>query len=52
LIFTNPDGTPLDHDGYSFESAKPALEFLRLQQVPALQKQGRRVGCYFGLIAE
>jgi mannosyl-3-phosphoglycerate phosphatase len=32
LIFTDLDGTLLDHDSYSFDAAQAALELLRLHQ--------------------
>lgn len=34
LIFTDLDGTLLDHDTYSFEPARPALERLRQTRTP------------------
>ncbi|MBK5294645.1 MAG: HAD-IIB family hydrolase [Acidobacteriia bacterium] len=34
LIFTDLDGTLLDHDTYSWEAARPALDRLKRQHVP------------------
>jgi len=34
IIFTDLDGTLLDHDTYSFKDAKPALELIRQKQIP------------------
>jgi mannosyl-3-phosphoglycerate phosphatase len=34
IVFTDLDGTLLDHDGYSFENARPALERIRDQHIP------------------
>lgn len=34
LVFTDLDGTLLDHDTYSWEAARPALDRLKRQQVP------------------
>lgn len=34
LIFTDLDGSLLDHDGYSYEGARPALERIRRLSVP------------------
>jgi mannosyl-3-phosphoglycerate phosphatase len=36
VIFTDLDGTLLDHHNYSFEVAKPAIELLRERQIPWL----------------
>jgi mannosyl-3-phosphoglycerate phosphatase len=36
LIFTDLDGTLLDHDTYDFSPARPALEALRAAQVPLI----------------
>lgn len=36
LVFTDMDGTLLDHNTYSYESAKPALEALAQQQIPVV----------------
>jgi len=36
IIFTDLDGTLLDHDSYSYESARPALEALRTQGIPVV----------------
>jgi mannosyl-3-phosphoglycerate phosphatase len=33
-VFTDLDGTLLDHDSYSFEDARPALERIRGRQIP------------------
>lgn len=34
VIFTDLDGTLLDHDSYSFDAAKPALDELRRRGIP------------------
>ncbi len=34
LVFSDLDGTLLDHENYSFEAARPALERLQRQQIP------------------
>lgn len=34
LVFTDLDGTLLDHETYDFESARPALEALRTEGIP------------------
>ncbi|MCW8108138.1 HAD-IIB family hydrolase [Alteromonas ponticola] len=36
VIFTDMDGTLLDHDTYSFEAAKPALEKLAERKIPVI----------------
>jgi len=36
LIFTDLDGTLLDHDTYDFSPARPALKALRAAQVPLI----------------
>jgi mannosyl-3-phosphoglycerate phosphatase len=36
VIFTDLDGTLLDHDTYDWEAAKPALEFCRRYQIPVI----------------
>jgi mannosyl-3-phosphoglycerate phosphatase len=36
LVFTDLDGTLLDHDSYSFEAARPALDLLRARGVPVI----------------
>ena len=36
LVFTDLDGTLLDHDSYSFEPARPALARLRSAGVPVI----------------
>ena len=33
-VFTDLDGSLLDHHAYSFENARPALERLREQRIP------------------
>jgi mannosyl-3-phosphoglycerate phosphatase len=33
-VFTDLDGSLLDHDTYSFENARPALERIRAQRIP------------------
>jgi len=34
VVFTDMDGTLLDHDTYSYDAARPALELLRREGVP------------------
>lgn len=36
LVFTDLDGTLLDHDSYSFEAARPALDLLALRGIPVI----------------
>jgi mannosyl-3-phosphoglycerate phosphatase len=36
IVFTDLDGTLLDHDTYSWEPARPALEYLKNQRVPCI----------------
>lgn len=36
LVFTDLDGTLLDHDSYSFEAARPALDLLAARGVPVI----------------
>ncbi|ARE38723.1 Putative mannosyl-3-phosphoglycerate phosphatase [Rhodovulum sp. P5] len=36
LVFSDLDGTLLDHDDYSYEAAKPALERLRAAGIPVI----------------
>ncbi len=36
VIFTDLDGTLLDHDTYEWETAKPALEFCRQYNIPII----------------
>ena len=36
LVVTDLDGTLLDHDNYSWDAAKPALTYLREQQIPVV----------------
>lgn len=36
LVFTDLDGTLLDHDSYSFEAARPALELLKIRGIPLI----------------
>lgn len=36
LIFSDLDGTLLDHKTYSFEAAKPALDALKLRNIPLI----------------
>lgn len=36
LVFTDLDGTLLDHDDYSFSAAKDALELLRAKSIPLI----------------
>ncbi len=34
VVFTDMDGTLLDHDTYSYDAARPALELLRRRRIP------------------
>lgn len=36
LVFTDLDGTLLDHDSYSFEAARPALDLLETRGIPVI----------------
>ena len=36
VVFTDLDGTLLDHSSYSFEAARPALEDLRARRIPVV----------------
>jgi mannosyl-3-phosphoglycerate phosphatase len=36
LVFTDLDGTLLDHDSYSFEAAGPALDLLKARGIPLI----------------
>jgi mannosyl-3-phosphoglycerate phosphatase len=36
LVFTDLDGTLLDHKSYSFEAAIPALQFIRSKNIPLI----------------
>ncbi len=36
VVCTDLDGTLLDHDSYSFNAAKPTLEFIRNNQIPLI----------------
>jgi mannosyl-3-phosphoglycerate phosphatase len=36
LVFTDLDGSLLDHDDYSFAAAQPALDLLRHRQIPLI----------------
>ncbi len=36
LVFTDLDGTLLDHDSYSFEAARPALDLLKARSIPLI----------------
>ncbi len=36
LVFTDLDGTLLDHDSYSFEAARPALDLLKSRGIPVI----------------
>lgn len=36
IIFTDLDGTLLDHETYSFEAAEPMLGFIRKQKIPLI----------------
>jgi mannosyl-3-phosphoglycerate phosphatase len=36
LVFTDLDGSLLDHDDYSFSAAQPAMDMLRQRQIPLI----------------
>jgi mannosyl-3-phosphoglycerate phosphatase len=36
LVFSDLDGTLLDHDSYSFEAARPALDLLKARGIPLI----------------
>ena len=36
IVFTDLDGTLLDHDSYSFEAARPALDLLNSRGIPVI----------------
>lgn len=36
IIFTDMDGTLIDHDTYSYDAAKPALDALKKQDIPLI----------------
>ena len=36
IVFTDMDGTLIDHDTYSYEAAKPALDALKKQGIPLI----------------
>lgn len=36
IVFTDMDGTLIDHDTYSYEAAKPALDVLKEQDIPLI----------------
>ncbi len=36
IVFTDMDGTLIDHDTYSYEAAKPALDALKAQDIPLI----------------
>lgn len=36
IVFTDLDGTLLDHDNYSWQEAKPALDRLKLKHGPVI----------------
>ena len=36
IVYTDLDGTLLDHDTYSFEESKPGLELLKKLEVPII----------------
>ncbi len=36
IIFTDLDGTLLDHDSYSYDAAKPALDYIRIHSIPLI----------------
>ena len=36
IVFTDLDGTLLDHDDYSFEAARPALAKLETLNIPVI----------------
>lgn len=48
VIFTDLDGTLLDHDTYSFTAALPALELVKLKRIPLVfcsSKTRAEIGC-------
>ncbi len=36
VVFTDLDGTLLDHDSYSYTAAEPALDFIRNNNIPLI----------------
>jgi mannosyl-3-phosphoglycerate phosphatase len=62
LIFTDLDGTLLDHTTYSWDKAEPALEICRIHNIPVimvssktraeLDSLGREIGFTFPFISE
>ena len=36
IIFTDMDGTLVDHDTYSYDAAKPALELIKAKNIPLI----------------
>jgi mannosyl-3-phosphoglycerate phosphatase len=36
IVFTDLDGTLIDHDTYSYEAAKPAIDLLKEKQIPLI----------------
>ncbi|WP_258549013.1 mannosyl-3-phosphoglycerate phosphatase [Thalassospira profundimaris] len=49
VVFTDLDGTFLDHDDYSWEAARPALERLRENNVPLLAISSKTLAELHGL---
>ena len=43
LVFTDMDGTLLDHHTYSFEAAKPALKSVRRKRHPGCSNNEQNV---------
>ena len=41
ILFTDLDGSLLDNDTYSFDEARPALEALRLENIPVILVSGK-----------
>ncbi len=41
ILFTDLDGSLLDNDTYSFDKARPALETLRLENIPVILVSGK-----------
>ena len=40
VLFSDLDGTLLDHESYSFDAARPALDRLRREDVPPGSETG------------
>jgi len=43
LVFTDLDGTLLDHDSYQFDEALPAIQFLQTQGIPIIPTTSKTV---------